>query len=91
VRRAHPPFHISLDGLAVSAHWSCPQAPGYTNERGDIFPEPGGNHAPQQLPSGLALHQQAADELGGDLLVGAGEDGVGEVLGECGGFGCGYA
>ena len=27
------------------------------------------NHAPQQLPSGLALHQQAADEFGGNLLA----------------------
>jgi len=24
------------------------------------------HHAPQQLPSGLAFHQQAADQLGGD-------------------------
>jgi hypothetical protein len=28
VRRAHPPSHISLDGLAVTTHWSCPQALG---------------------------------------------------------------
>jgi hypothetical protein len=42
VRRAHPPSHISLDGLAVTTHWSCPQAPGCTNERGDNFPETGG-------------------------------------------------
>jgi len=28
----------------------------------------------------LALHQQAADELGGNLLGGAGEEGLGEVL-----------
>ena len=42
------------------------------------------NHAPQQLPSGLALHQQAADEVGGDLLGGAGEEGLGEVLGGLG-------
>jgi hypothetical protein len=48
------------------------------------------NHAPQQLPSGLALHQQAADELGGNLLGGAGEEGVGEVLGEVGGYGEGF-
>jgi len=32
------------------------------------------NHAPQQLPSGLAFHQQAADELGSDELGGAGEE-----------------
>ena len=47
------------------------------------------NHAPQQLPSGLALHQQAADELGGDDLGGAGEEGLGEVLGGLGGYGSG--
>ncbi len=35
------------------------------------------NHALQQLTRGLALHQQAADELGGNLLGGAAE----EVLG----------
>jgi len=44
------------------------------------------NYAPQQLPSGLPLHQQAADELGGNLLGGAGEEGVGEVLGKRGGY-----
>ena len=48
------------------------------------------NHAPQQLPSGLALHQQAADELGGNLLGGAGEEGLGEVLGGRGGYGGGF-
>jgi len=32
------------------------------------------NHAPQQLPIGLALDQQAADQLGGDDLSGAGEE-----------------
>jgi hypothetical protein len=47
------------------------------------------NHAPQQLAIGLAFHQQAADELGGGLLGGAGEEGVGEVLGERGGYGSG--
>ena len=45
------------------------------------------NHAPQQLAIRLALHQQAADELGGNLLGGAGEEGMGEVLGELGGYG----
>jgi len=47
------------------------------------------NHAPQQLAIRLALHQQAADELGGNLLGGAGVEGVGEVLGGRGGYGCG--
>jgi len=32
----------------------------------------------------LALHQQAADELGGDLLGGAGEGGLGELVGVAG-------
>ena len=36
------------------------------------------NHAPQQLASGLALHQQAADEVGCDQLCGAGEEALGE-------------
>ncbi len=47
------------------------------------------NHAPQQLASGLALHEQAADELGGDLLGGAAEEALGEVVGEAGGYGSG--
>jgi len=38
------------------------------------------NHTPQQLAIRLALHQQAADELGGNLLGGAGEEGWGEML-----------
>jgi len=37
----------------------------------------------------LAVHQQAADELGGDDLGGASEDGLGEVLGDRGGYGSG--
>ena len=36
------------------------------------------------------LHQQAAEELGGGLLGGAGEEGLGEVLGERGGYEMGY-
>jgi len=44
------------------------------------------HHAPQQLPIGLAFHQQAADEFGGDLLGGAGEERLGEVLGGRGGY-----
>jgi hypothetical protein len=47
------------------------------------------NHAPEQLAIGLAFHQQAADEIGGDLLSGAGEEGVGEMRGERGGYGSG--
>ena len=47
------------------------------------------NHAPQQLAIGLAFHQQAADQLGGNLLGGAGEEGLGEVLGGRGGYGSG--
>jgi hypothetical protein len=42
------------------------------------------NHAPQQLAIRLALHQQAADEVGGNLLGGAGEEVLGEVLGGAG-------
>jgi len=45
---------------------------------------------PQRLAIHLALHQQAADELGRNLLGGAGEKGWGEVLGEGGGYGSGF-
>ena len=48
------------------------------------------NHAPEQLTRGLAIHQQAANEFGGDLLGGAGEEGLGELLGGRGGYGSGY-
>ena len=48
------------------------------------------NHAPQQLAIRLALHQQAADEVGGNQLGGAGEEGLGEVLGGLGGYGSGF-
>ena len=47
-------------------------------------------HAPKQLAIRFAFHQQAADELGGDLLGGATEEGVGEVLGGRGGYGSGF-
>jgi hypothetical protein len=36
------------------------------------------NHAPQKAAIGLAFHQQATDEVGGDQLGGAGEEGLGE-------------
>jgi len=48
------------------------------------------HHAPQQLPSGLAFHQQAADQVGGDQLGRAGEEGWGEVLGGRGGYVSGF-
>ena len=48
------------------------------------------NHAPQQRTRGLAFDQQAADEVGGNLLGGAGEEGLGEVLGGLGGYGSGF-
>ena len=35
----------------------------------------------------MALHQQAADELGGNQLSGTGEEGLREVLGGRGGYG----
>jgi len=35
------------------------------------------------------IGQQAADEVGGDQLGGAGEEGLGEVLGEHCGYGSG--
>jgi len=36
----------------------------------------------QQFPIALALHQQAADDLGGDDLGGAAEEGWGEMVWE---------
>jgi len=51
-------------------------------------------HTPKQAAVPLALHQQAADELGGDQLGGAGEEGLGEgweILGDgLGGYGSGF-
>ena len=47
------------------------------------------NHAPQQLAIRLAFHQQAADEVGGNHLCWATEDGVSEGLGTGGGYGSG--
>ena len=52
------------------------------------------NHAPEQAAVLLAFHQQATDEVGGDQLGGAGEEGLGErwgVLGDelLGGYGSG--
>jgi len=38
----------------------------------------------------LAFHQQAADEVGGYQLGRAGEEGLGEVVGEGGGYGSGF-
>jgi len=48
------------------------------------------NHVPQQLAIRLALHQQAADEFGGEYLGGVGEEGWGEMVWDLlGGFsGC---
>jgi hypothetical protein len=51
------------------------------------------NHAPQQLAIRLAFHQQAADEVGGNQLGGASEEGLGEgweVLAGLGGYESGY-
>ena len=44
------------------------------------------NHAPQKVARGLAFHQQATDEVGGDQLGRATEEGVRERLGERGGL-----
>ncbi len=51
------------------------------------------NYAPEQRARWLAFHQQAADELGGNHLSGAGEEGLGEgweELGERGGYESGF-
>jgi hypothetical protein len=45
---------------------------------------------PGALEDGVPVpHQQEANQLGGNLLGGAGVEGVGEVLGGRGGYGCG--
>ena len=36
------------------------------------------NHAPKEVAIGLAFHQQAANEVRGNLLGGAGEEAAGE-------------
>jgi len=45
------------------------------------------NHTPQQLATFLALRQQAADELGCNLLGGASKEGLGEGWEGLGGYG----
>ena len=47
------------------------------------------NHTPPKRAIRLAFHQQAADQLGGNDLGGAGEEGLGEVFGERPGYGSG--
>jgi len=47
------------------------------------------NRAPKEVAIGLAFHQQAANELGGNLLGGAAEEGLREVLSRRGGYGSG--
>ncbi len=47
------------------------------------------NRAPQQLAIRLALHQQAADEVGSDLLGGAAEEGLREGWEVVDGYGSG--
>lgn len=52
------------------------------------------NHAPQQRAIGLAFDQQAADQVGGDLIGWAGVEGLGDgwegVYGFGSGLGGGY-
>ena len=48
------------------------------------------NQPPQKLAIRLALHQQATNELGGYLLCGTGEEGLGKGLGERGGYESGF-
>ena len=50
------------------------------------------HHAPKQAAVLLVFHQQATDEVGGNQLGGAGEEGLGERWGAlegCGGYGSG--
>ena len=47
------------------------------------------HHTPKQAAVLLAFHQQATNQVGGDQLGGAGEEGLREVLGGRGGYGSG--
>ena len=53
------------------------------------------HHAPEQAAVLLAFHQQATNQVGGDQLGGAGEEGLGErwkILGDAlGGYGSGFS
>ena len=48
------------------------------------------NRAPEQVAIGLAFQQQAANELGRNLLSGPGEKGMGEGWEVVDGFGSGF-
>jgi hypothetical protein len=48
-------------------------------------------HALQQLAIRLAFHQEAPNQLRGNLLDEVGEEGVGQALGERGGYGSGLS
>jgi len=48
------------------------------------------NHASQKLAALLAFHQQAADQLGGDHLGGAGEERGRQRIGQRGGLWSGF-
>ena len=52
------------------------------------------HHTPKQAAVLLAFHQQATNQVGGDQLGGAGEEGLGkgwEILGDgLGGYGSGF-
>ena len=48
------------------------------------------HHAPKQAAILLVFHQQATDEVGGDQLGRAGEEGLGEGWGVLGGYGSGF-
>ncbi|QCH15000.1 phospholipid carrier-dependent glycosyltransferase [Synechococcus sp. CB0101] len=64
---------MSFNGLAVTTHWSCPQAPGCTDQRGDTFPETGGDGllnyqtpvvgAPWSIPFEFPLFQWLSHQL----------------------------
>ncbi len=93
-------FHAVVNAIA-HIHIPTPRLPeeGFVAGAAAAMPVAGGlglairlrfhNHAPQQLAIGLAFHQQATDEVGSHHLSGAGEEGLGEVLGKRGGYGSG--
>jgi hypothetical protein len=57
VRRTHPPPHINFNDLAVTTHWSCPQAPGVLIRGITTFLKPGdGDKVIRIEGAGESLH-----------------------------------
>ena len=71
------PPRLAKQGFVAGAAAAMPVAGGFALAIRLRFHD----HAPEQLAIGLVFHQQATDEVGGNLLGGAGEEGWGEGWG----------